>query len=36
MAVAVENVLNREAAAASNGTLERQRDRFSLLLRMTN
>ncbi|ODT43617.1 MAG: Fis family transcriptional regulator [Nitrospira sp. SCN 59-13] len=36
VAVAVENVLNREAAAASQRDVERQRDRFSLLLRMTN
>jgi formate hydrogenlyase transcriptional activator len=36
VAVAVENVLNREAAAASQQDVERQRDRFSLLLRMTN
>ncbi len=36
VAVAVENVLNREAAEASRHDLERQRDRFSLLLRMTN
>jgi len=36
VAVAVENVLNREAAGASRRDVERQRDRFSLLLRMTN
>ena len=36
VAVAVENVLNREAAAAARQDVERQRDRFSLLLRMTN
>ena len=36
VAVAVENVLNREAAAASQRDVERQRDRFGLLLRMTN
>jgi len=36
VAVAVENVLNREAAEASRRDVERQRDRFSLLLRMTN
>ncbi len=36
VAVAVENVLNREAAAASRRDVERQRDRFGLLLRMTN
>ena len=36
VAVAVENVLNREAAAASRRGVERQRDRFGLLLRMTN
>ncbi|MCS6262519.1 MAG: sigma 54-interacting transcriptional regulator [Nitrospira sp.] len=36
VAVAVENVLNREAAAAARRDVERQRDRFSLLLRMTN
>jgi len=36
VAVAVENVLNREAAAASRLDVERQRDRFGLLLRMTN
>jgi len=36
VAVAVENVLNREAAKASRRDVERQRDRFSLLLRMTN
>jgi len=32
----VENVLNREAADASRRDVERQRDRFGLLLRMTN
>ncbi|MBA5874174.1 MAG: GAF domain-containing protein [Nitrospira sp. CR1.2] len=36
VAVAVENVLNREAAEASRRDVERQRDRFGLLLRMTN
>jgi formate hydrogenlyase transcriptional activator len=36
VAVAVENVLNREAAAASRRDVERERDRFGLLLRMTN
>ncbi|WHZ17104.1 MAG: Formate hydrogenlyase transcriptional activator [Nitrospira sp.] len=36
VAVAVENVLNREAAAAFQRDVERQRDRFSLLLHMTN
>ena len=36
VAVAVDNVLNREAAEASRREVERQRDRFSLLLRMTN
>lgn len=36
VAVAVENVLNREAAAVSQRDVERQRDRFGLLLRMTN
>lgn len=36
VAVAVENVLNREAAAASKGEVERQRDRFSVLLCTTN
>ena len=36
VAVAVENVLNREAASAARQDVERQRDRFSLLLRMTN
>ncbi len=36
VAVAVENVLNREAVEASRRDVERQRDRFSLLLRMTN
>lgn len=36
VAVAVENVLNREAAAASRRDVERQRDHFGLLLRMTN
>ncbi len=36
VAVAVENVLNREAAEAARRDVERQRDRFSLLLRMTN
>ncbi|MBS0169564.1 MAG: sigma 54-interacting transcriptional regulator [Nitrospira sp.] len=36
VAVAVENVLNREAAESSRHDVERQRDRFSLLLRMTN
>jgi formate hydrogenlyase transcriptional activator len=36
VAVAVENVLNREAAEVSRRDVERQRDRFGLLLRMTN
>lgn len=36
VAVAVDNVLNREAAARSQRDVERQRDRFGLLLRMTN
>ncbi|HSE57098.1 MAG TPA: sigma 54-interacting transcriptional regulator [Nitrospiraceae bacterium] len=36
VAVAVDNVLNREAASASRLAVERQRDRFGLLLRMTN
>jgi formate hydrogenlyase transcriptional activator len=36
VAVAVDNVLHREAAAASQRDVERQRDRFGLLLRMTN
>lgn len=36
VAVAVDNVLNREAASASQQDVERQRDRFGLLLRMTN
>jgi len=36
VAVAVENVLNREAASLSKQEVERERDRFSLLLRMTN
>lgn len=36
VAVAVDNVLNREAASASRLDVERQRDRFGLLLRMTN
>ncbi|GKS56489.1 ATPase AAA [Nitrospira sp.] len=36
VAVAVDNVLNREAAARSTRDVGRQRDRFSLLLRMTN
>jgi formate hydrogenlyase transcriptional activator len=36
VAVAVENVLNREAAVQARRDVERQRDRFALLLRMTN
>ncbi len=36
VAVAVDNVLHREAAAASKRDVERERDRFGLLLRMTN
>ena len=36
VAVAVDNVLNREAASASRQDVERERDRFSLLLQMTN
>lgn len=36
VAVAVENALNREAAARSQREVERERDRFRLLLRMTN
>jgi formate hydrogenlyase transcriptional activator len=36
VAVAVDNVLNREAASTSWRDVERQRDRVGLLLRMTN
>jgi formate hydrogenlyase transcriptional activator len=36
VAVAVDNAPNREAAALSMQEVERQRDRFRLLLRMTN
>jgi formate hydrogenlyase transcriptional activator len=36
VAVAVDNVLHREAAASSQRDVERQRDRFAILLRMTN
>jgi len=36
VAVAVDNVLHREAVAAHKAEAERQRDRFRLLLRMTN
>lgn len=36
VAVAVENVLNREAASLSQKEAERQRDQFRMLLRMTN
>lgn len=36
VAVAVESVLHREAAAAASRAVEGQRDRFRLLLRMTN
>ncbi len=36
VAVAVENVLNREAASLSQKEAERQRDRFRLLLKITN
>ena len=36
VAVAVENVLNREAAAAARQDVARHRDRFSLLLLITN
>ncbi|MFO0765982.1 MAG: sigma 54-interacting transcriptional regulator [Nitrospiraceae bacterium] len=36
VAVAVENALNREAASLSKQEAERQRDRFRLLLRITN